>query len=321
MDDVILLADSKSNSWQFAKEVEDYIQQERKTKIHLEEVSVRQFNNGEIDMHVPKNMRRKDIYFIHDATKNPQGWWVELLMLKDLLLSASAESVTLVLPNMLYSRKDRKEKPHVPISARALANTISPGSKRIITMDLHSDQIQGFYPPTCPFDNLHSYPEATRYLTTHNLPNLENLTIVSPDGGGVNRARAFAKKMKVKNPIAFIYKRRDKPGSIEEMLLVGDVKNSDILIVDDIIDSGGTLIKAAELLREHGAKELYCYGTHGFFTKGTKELCKTFNRVMTSNTHYKEGALNGVEIVDVAPVFAEAIYRAQKGISISELFE
>jgi len=315
MDRVILLADPKSNAWQFAKKVEE------RTKVPLEEVSVKYFNNGEIDMHVPKNMRRKDVYFIHDATKNPQDWWVELLLLKDLLLSASAESVTLCLPNMLYSRKDRKEKPHVPISARALANSISPGSKRIITMDLHSDQIQGFYPPTCPFDNLHSFPEVVRYLTSHNPPDLENLTIVSPDGGGVNRARAFAQKLKVKNPIAFIYKRRDKPGSIEEMLLVGDVKNSDILIVDDIIDSGGTLIKAAGLLKRYGARDIYCYGTHGFFTKGTEELCDIFDRVMMSNTHCRNGELEGVEIIDVSKVFAEAIYRAQKGISISELFE
>ncbi len=321
MEGVILLADSKTNAWKFSKKVKDYIQQERKTNLPLEEVSVRHFNNREIDMYVPKNMRRKDVYFIHDSTKNPQEWWVELLMLKDLLLNASAESVTFVLPDLAYSRKDRKEKPHVPISARALATSISPGLRRIITMDLHADQIQGFYPPTCPVDNLHSFPEVVRYLEQKPLCDLEKLTIVSPDAGGVNRARAFAQKLKVKKPIAFIYKRRDKPGSIEEMLLVGSVKNSDILIVDDIIDSGGTLIKAAELLKKHEAEELYCYGTHGFFTKGTEELCNAFNRTMTSNTHYKEGELKGIEVIDVAPVFAEAIYRAQKGISISELFE
>lgn len=322
MNEVILLADPKNPAWGFANYIKNHILKEKSFDVPLEEVSIDHFRNKEIDMHVSKNVRGKNVYFIHDSTKNPQEWWIELLLLKDLLLSASAENISFVLPNMLYSRKDRKEKPHVPISARALANTISPNLKRIITMDLHAPQIQGFYPENIPLDNLYSFPEVVRYLELNPVPNLENLVIVSPDAGGVDRATSFAKRMKINHPISFIYKQRDRPGEIKDMTLVGNVKGLDVLIVDDIIDSGNTQFKAAELLRESGAQKLYCYGTHGIFTKGTDELLNIFDRVITSNTHYRNnGDLGGVEVIDMSPLFAEAIYRAQKGISISSLFK
>lgn len=324
MDGVILLADKNSKSWAFAEKIQTYLKEQKQCEVPLKEVSINHFKNGEIDMHVPENVRKKEIYFVHDATKNPQEWWVELLLLKDLLLSASAESVSFVLPNMLYSRKDRKEKPHVPISARTLARTISSSLKRIITMDMHAAQIQGFYHECIPVDNLYSFPEVVKYLEKDSSFDIKNLVILSPDAGGVNRARSFAQKLGVQNPLAMIYKVRGTKGvgdtrEVEEMKLVGDVKDKNVLIIDDIIDSGGTLCKAANLLKEHGAKNLFCYGTHGIFTSGTSCLLEHFKRVMTSNTHYNEG--NGVEVIDMSSVFAEAIYRAQKGLSISELFE
>lgn len=320
MKDVILLADSKSKSWDFAKKIQNYIQNKKEISILLEEVSINHFGNKEIDMHVPENVRKKEVYFIHDSTKNPQEWWVELLLLKDLLFSASAESVSFVLPNMLYSRKDRKEKPHVPISARALARSISFNLKRIITLDLHSSQIQGFYPENIPLDNLYSFPEIIQYLKENKTINdLEKLVILSPDSGGVDRARAFAQRLKSKYPIAFIDKRRPGPGEIDEMKLSGEVVNKDVLIVDDVIDSGRTLCEAAKLLKKNEAKKLFCYGTHGLFTKGTKELFKYFEKIMTSNTYYHKD--NKLNVIDVSPIFAEAIYRAQKGLSISKLFE
>ncbi len=318
MDRVVLLADPNSKAWDFAKKIQDYLSSEKKVSVPIEEVHISHFNNGEIDMHVPKNVRKKDVYFIHDSTKNPQEWWVELLLLKDLLLSASVESVSFVLPDLLYSRKDRKEKPHVPISARALAGSIFMGVKRIITMELHAAQIQGFYPQNLPLDNLYSFPVITNFLR-QTMENPGNLVILSPDAGGVDRAKAFAQKLNSKYPIAFIYKRRDKPGEISEMILVGDVRGKDILIVDDIIDSGGTLCKAAELLKKNGASKIYCYGTHGIFSKGTQELQNIFSKVMTSNTHFREQ--DGISIIDVSPLFAEAIYRAHTGQSISQLFE
>ncbi len=324
MDKVVLLADPNSKAWDFACKICDYIQKTKDVFIPLRKLSVNHFKNNEIDMHVMENIRKKEIYFVHDSSKNPQEWWVELLLLKDLLLSASAESVTFVLPNMLYSRKDRKEKSRVPISARALAGSISHGLKKVITMDLHASQIQGFYPENVPLDNLYSFPVVAKYIKENNIiSSFENLVVLSPDAGGVDRAKSFAQRLGC-NSLAFIYKRRTTEGTgdsrkIEETILVGDVKDKDVLIIDDIIDSGGTLCKAAELLRKNGAKKLYCYGTHGLFTNGTEEMKKNFDKVMTSNTNYREG--NEITVIDVSPLFAEAIYRVQTGESISELFE
>ena len=150
---------------------------------------------------------------------------------------------------------------------------------------------------------------------------LEKLVIVSPDGGGVDRVRAFAKRLGSKYPIAFADKTRSGPGEIEEMWLIGDVRDKDVLVVDDMYDTCGTQIKCGKLLEENGAREKFAYATHGLFTDSEKfeELKRTFDRVMASNTHYKEG--NDLEVIDVSTVFAEAIYRIQKGLSISELFE
>ncbi len=328
MKNVVLLADSKTSAWDFAKKIQKYIHDTKEENVPLYEIEIGYFNNKELNVHVPNNIRKKDIFYIHDSSKEPQQWWVELLLIKDLLLSASVDSITLVLPNMLYSRQDRKHMSRVPISSRALANSISPGTKRIITVDLHSPQIQNAYPSFVPLDNLHSFPEVARYLEEKHLKEIENLAIVSPDVGGVNRARSFLKRLENMNKgffkkrdysLALIDKSRSNPGEIAGMQLVGEVSGKDVLIVDDIIDTGGTLCKSADLLREKGAKKVMCYATHGIFSKGTEELKKKFDVIMTSNTHYRE--TDGIEVIDLAPLFAEAMYRAQKGLSISRLFD
>ncbi|MCX6749755.1 MAG: ribose-phosphate pyrophosphokinase [Candidatus Pacearchaeota archaeon] len=319
LEKVMLLADPNSKAWDFTSKIKDHIEKTKETEIQLEGVSFGHFRNGELNVEVPENLRRREIYFVQDSTQNPQEWWVELLLLKDLLFNSSATSVTYVLPNMLFSRKDRKDQPHVPISARALARSISPDLARIITMDLHAAQIQGFYPANVPLDNLPGAPQAVQYIKEHPFNGLEDTVVLSPDAGGARRAESFARRLGSHYPIALIDKRRVDAGKVEEMRLVGDVDGRNVLIVDDLIDSGTTLLKAAEELRAHGARELYCYGTHGIFTKGTAELKAAFDRVITSNTHYQER--DGIEVVDVSPVFAEAIYRAQKGLSISKLFE
>lgn len=328
MIDVVLMADPKTPAWDFARKIQRYIEDTKEEIIPLYEVSIELFNNEEIDMYVPENIRKKNIYFVHDSSKSPQQWWVELLLIKDLLLGASAESVSFVLPNMLYSRKDRKDKSRVPISARALANSISPGLKRIITMDLHASQIQGFYPANVPLDNLYSFPEVVKHLNKNHLQDMDKLVVVSPDAGGVERAKSFLQrleKLNLNSPVkrefsfALISKVRSRPGEVGTMHFVGDVRDKNVLIVDDIIDTGGTLIKAAEMLKEHGAKKVFCYATHGIFTKGTEVFKEKFDAVMVSNTHFRKG--NNVEIIDMTIPFAEAIYRAQKGLSISRMFD
>lgn len=321
MNEVILLAQEKSNSWGFAVKIKDYIKDKWKLDVPLYNLGIHCFRNHECLPEVKENVRKKDIYFINDSSKDPNYAWSQLLLIKDLLNSASAHEITFVLPNMPYSRQDRKDKPHVPISARAFASSISPGLHRVITMDLHAPQVQGFYPSTVPLDNLYSFRDAVNYLKQNpGNKNLEELVIVSPDSGGVGRADAFAKKMQSINPTVFTVKRRIKRGEVAKMQLTGDVKDKDVLIVDDIIDSGNTLISAYNELKDNGARDIWCYGTHGIFTENAHEnLPRYFNRVITTNTIAQKD--NQVEVVDVSSTFGETIYRAQKGISISELFE
>jgi ribose-phosphate pyrophosphokinase len=328
MEGVVLLADKNSKAWNFAEKIQAYIKQTKEISLPLCEVNITHFRNGEILPEIPENMRGKNVYFIQDSSKNPQVWWIELLLIKDLLLSASAESVTFVLPNMLYSRQDRKDKPHVPISARALAKSLAPSLKRIITMDLHAGQVQGFYPENIPLDNLYSFPEVVRYLRLHHYEDLNNLAIVSPDAGAAGRTKTFLRHLEkaqkdsiVKQEyfFALLSKERSVRGEIGSAQLIGDVEGKNVLIPDDIIDSGNTLCKAAEVLKSHGAKKLFCYGTHGIFSKGTDELLSHYDSVITSNTHHQEDPK--LEVIDMSSLFAEAIYRAQMGLSISRLFE
>jgi ribose-phosphate pyrophosphokinase len=322
MKNVILLADSKTPAWGFAEKIKNYLKATYSVDVPLNEVSIKLFRNGEMDMEVPENVRKRDVYFIHDSNKNPAQWLTELLLIKDLLLSASAETVSFVLPDMLFSRKDWKDRPHVPISARAVAASISPGLKRIITMDLHSASIQGFYPSSVPLDNLSSFLPVIDYIKEREIyfGKAEDLVIVTPDAGGAKRAKNFAKKINSRYPIAIIDKRRNPTtGDVVEMDFVGDVKDKDCLIFDDILDSGGTLCEAASVLKENGAKKVYCCATHGLFTLGTEKICSCFDKVLTSNTHYRE-SFPPVDVIDVSSLFAEAIYRAQNGISISALY-
>ncbi len=322
---LLLLADRNSNAWDFTERIKDHIQEKESSEIPIKEVSIRRFRNGEVDMHIPDSIRRKNVYFVHDSTKDPQSWWAELLLLQSLVLDNSAESISFVLPNLLYSRQDRRDKPHVPISARVLADSLMY-SRRILTMDLHSPQIQGFYPPTRPLENLYSFTEVISQLRSRKIiPSLEELVLVSPDAGGVKRVEVFANKLKPKYRMAFLEKRRDSNGNreVNRMSLIGSVREKDVLIIDDVIDSGGTLCKAASVLKNRGAKKLYCYGTHGLFTEGTDKLSKYFEKIMISNTHneprYREN--DRLEIIDVSSIFAEAIYRIEKGVSLSSLFK
>ena len=326
MKDVILLADKNSNAWGFAEKIQSHIRSSYHEKVSLYDLPLSKFRNGEIQFGSTKNLRKKDIYFVQDSSKNPQDWWTEILLTKDMVNSSSARSLALVLPNMMYSRQDRKDKSRVPISARALADSISPGTNKIITMDLHSSQIQGFYPATTPLDNIPSFPPVVHYLKENHAEYLENLLIVSPDSGGVSRASSFLRKIQESSPenfdldIGFMSKKRKKAGEVENMRYSGaSPKGRNILMIDDILDSGNTLIKAADMLRGMGANTIFAYCTHGLFTEGLKNLSKSLDKIIVSNTHHQ--TLEGVDVVDVSPLFGEAIFRAQKGHSISDLFK
>ncbi len=323
MKNIVLLTDKNSLAWDFSKKIQAYLEINLGMNVEIAELAVKQFRNHELNISGVSNLRGKDIYYIADSSKNPNDWWAELLLVKDLVLNASVNSLSFVLPDMYYSRQDRKGEPRVPISARAVANSISPGIKRIITMDLHAAQIQGFYPANVPVDNLYSFPELARYLIKNHSEELKNLLILSPDAGGVERVKSFLKRIGRLTPenvydLGFMIKDRPKAGEVGTMRYVGsDYQGKNVLIVDDIIDSGNTLCKSAEILKQGGANKIYCYATHGLFTKGTEELTCLFDKVFTSNTHYQKEDVN---VIDISPIFAEAIYRAQTNQSVSELF-
>ena len=323
MNKVVLLADPKSNAWDFAEKIENYLSQEKKVNVPLEPIEIGRFDNGEIDMHVPKNIREKDVYFIHDSTQDPQDWLVEILLANNLFLLASASEINYVLPDIKYNRQDRKHKPRVPISATILPDFLKhywPKVKRVFTMDLHSPQIVGYYAPI-PIEALPSSPMLVEFLRKKSgIPNLEEIVVVAADRGDANRAEDLSNLLNSINPPAYIYKQRDtETRKVTRMDLVGNVKGKRVLVPDDIIDKGTTLCKARELLFEKGAAEIICYATHGLFTKGTEVITNCFNRTMVSNTHNKDYG-DKIEVIDMSPRFAEAIYRAQTGESVSELY-
>lgn len=315
----MLLAEPTSRAWRFANKIRGYIEDKYNISVPLEELLVKKFRNKEYEPSVPENVRKKDVYFIHDSTKEPCRWVMDIILVEDLLYRASAKSVNLVLPDMFWNRQDRKEKPHVPISARAVADIITEAD-RLITVDFHKDQIQGFYPKKFPVDALKSFPPVVRHIISHNSIPLENTVLVATDGSDIERVGEYSKPLGIKYPLGVVYKERDpETKKIMKMHFIGDVKNKDAFLIDDIMDSGATIIKAGNLVKEHGARELYCYSTHGLFTEGIEGFNGLFKKVMTSNTH-SYNRRRGIEIIDVSSLFAEAIFRAQTGKSISELF-
>jgi len=333
MKDVVLLADPNTPAFDFANKIHNHILSSYNcAEFPVYPIDVKIFRNSESLPYVDKNIREKDVYFIQSSNKDPDKWWTELLKMKDLCLSASARGLTYVLPHMHYLRQDRKHKSRVPISARALASSISSEKiKRVITMDMHAPQIQGFFPDYIPIDNLYSFPEVVKYVRDKHYSDLENLVIVSPDAGGVERGMSFLKRMVNANKsdntkhnydFAFTHKIRSEPGEIGKMWFVGDVNKKNTLILDDILDSGGTFRESAKLLKKNGAEKILIYATHALFTKGTKEGFDDFSSIMVGNTHYFSNEPHEkIEVIDITPIFAEAIYRAQKGLSISELFD
>jgi ribose-phosphate pyrophosphokinase len=320
MDNAILMADPNSHAWQFAEKIRDYIQSNEDAQIPLEEITIGHFRNKEPKIHIPKNIRKKEVYFIADSSLNPADWLTQIILVEDVLLNSSASGINLILPDFLFARQDRKTKSREPISARAVMRAITPYAKSLTTMDLHAAQIEGFADPHCPVNNLHSFPALVNYVNSNNNFDLKNLVVISPDAGGVKRATAFAKKMGNNLPVNFIYKSRGKNGDVESMNLAGNVNGKDVLIIDDMIDSGGTQYNAAKLLKEHGAQKLYCYGTHGLFTEGISKLESSFEFILVSNTHYQKEQSDKLYVMDVSPTFAKAIYSIHKGKSLSDLF-
>lgn len=288
---------------------------------------VKKFNDGEIQIQLLENVRNKDIYIVQPTCPSEKQSIndniMELFLLVRTMKRSSAKSVTAVIPYYGYARQDRKTSPRVPISASDLALMLeSAGVDRVLTVDLHCGQIQGFF-KNAPVDNLYAASVFIPYLTTKNL---SNVVVVSPDAGGVDRANKFKKqlvKKGVPSEIAMISKQRAGAGVIESMNLIGDVKGADAIIVDDMCDTGGTLVKAAQLLKDCGAKRVFAAITHPVFSGSALKIIgeSVIDEMLIADTIPLRGqAPANIKVISVSAMLAEAISRIQFGESVSELF-
>ncbi len=281
---------------------------------------VRRFADQEVFVEVQENVRGEDIFIIQSTSFPANDHLMELLILIDALKRASAGRITAVLPYYGYARQDRKPGPRTPISAKVVANMIErAGADRVLTLDLHAAQIQGFF--DIPTDNLFAAPVIGRDIKENF--ELDNLTVVSPDVGGVVRARGLAKRIGAS--LAIVDKRREKAGESEVMNVIGDVDGTRCILVDDIVDSGGTLCNAAEALLEQGATEVTSYITHGVLSGGAVKriaASKLNPLIITDSIQPTDEVRNAknIRVLSIAPLIGEAIRRTAKEESVSSLF-
>jgi ribose-phosphate pyrophosphokinase len=282
---------------------------------------VRRFADMEIFVEIQENVRGADVFVIQSTAYPANDHLMELLIIIDALRRSSAHRITAVVPYSGYARQDRKPGPRTPISAKLVANLITrAGADRVMTLDLHAGQIQGFF--DIPTDNLFASPVMVRDIRERF--ELETLMVVSPDVGGVVRARGLAKRINA--PLAIIDKRREKPGESEVMNVIGEVAGSTCILIDDIVDSGGTLVNAADALLAQGAKDVYAYITHGVLSGGAvarvtksrlRELVITDSIQPTKDIH---DAAN-IRVLSIANLIGEAIRRTAVEESVSSLFD
>jgi ribose-phosphate pyrophosphokinase len=281
---------------------------------------VRRFADKEIFVEVQENVRGEDVFIIQSTSAPANDHLMELLILCDALKRASARRITAVIPYFGYARQDRKPGPRTPISAKLVANMIvRAGADRVLTLDLHAGQIQGFF--DIPTDNLFAAPVLVGDIKE--VMDKDDIMVVSPDVGGVVRARGLAKRIDA--PLAIVDKRRERPGESEVMNVIGDVSGRSCILMDDIVDSGGTLVNAAEALLKQGAKQVTGYITHGVLSGGAiarvmasqlKEL------VITDSIMPSDAVLNAhnIRVLSIAPLLGEAIARTAEEKSVSSLF-
>lgn len=281
--------------------------------------SVRTFADGEIYLQIQENVRGTDAFVVQPTSKPVDRNLMELLITIDALKRASADRITAVLPYYGYARQDRKDKPRVPISAKLVAKLIEKaGADRMLCLDLHAAQIQGFF--DIPVDHLFATPVMIEYLKTNRPP---DLCVVSPDAGGVERARAFAKRLNVS--LAIIDKRREDVNTADVMHIIGDVAGRNCLMVDDLIDTGGTLVKGAEALLNAGAKGVMAAATHGVLSPPAVERIENsrIREVVLTNSiplSPEAQASSKIRTLSVAPLLARAIQSIHEETSVSTLF-
>lgn len=295
--------------------------------VNLSQISIKKFADGEIGIRVNENVRGKDCYVIQPTCPpNVNDHVMELLLMISTLRRASAGTITAVVPYYGYARQDRKMHSRVPISAADMARLLeSMGVDRVVAVDLHCGQIQGFFSPSVPVDNLEGHVVGMSWFVAQGLSS-KNTAVVSPDAGGVYRAKQFREglaTMGVDAGLAMIIKQRSQDTTIQSMDLVGDVKDKDVIIVDDMIDTAGTLTKAAQELKEMGAKRVYAFATHGIFSGPAYERIKNSvieKVVVTNSIPLQPGAPSNILQLSIANLLSESIARIHLQKSVSELF-
>jgi ribose-phosphate pyrophosphokinase len=291
--------------------------------VNLVDARVERFNDGEIFVEVYENVRGEDMFIIQPTSNPANDNLMELLIIADALRRSSAARITAVIPYFGYARQDRRSKARTPITAKLVANMlVEAGVERILTLDLHATQIQGFF--DIPVDNLYASPIYALDAMHHFRGRMDDVMVVSPDVGGVARARDLAQRLNA--PLSIVDKRRGKPGEVAEMTVIGDVADKVCVIVDDIVDTAGTLCKAAEVLMENGAREVHSYITHGVLSgpavdRVAKSVMKSLVITDTIAPSDAVRACPNIRIVPTAPMFAQAILNTWNGTSVSSLFD
>jgi ribose-phosphate pyrophosphokinase len=298
----------------FAREVAEYL------GIEVGRARVSRFSDGEIRVELDESVRGADVYVVQSTSTPVNDNLMEMLIMFDALKRASAGSISAVIPYFGYARQDRKAAPRAPISARLVTDLLATaGANRVISMELHAGQIQGFF--NGPVDHLYASPIVTPYIRSLNL---NNPIVVSPDAGGVERARTYAKHLNAS--LAIVDKRRSAPNVAEVMNVIGDVDGGDVVLIDDMIDTAGTICQAATVLKERGAREVLAVATHPVLSgPAIQRLSESMiDQVIVTNTiPLNEGAkiCEKIKVLSVAPLFAEAIRRIHDLNSVSSLFD
>ena len=293
----------------------------RQLKLKLVNSNIKRFADGEVYVEINENIRGNSIFVIQSTSNPANDNLMELLICIDALRRSSAKNITAVIPYFGYARQDRKVVPRTSISAKLVSNLITKaGADRVVTVDLHAGQIQGFF--DIPVDNLFATPIFARHAKKK--IKSKNIICVAPDVGGTERARALGKLLNV--GLAIVDKRRPKPGQSQVMNIIGDVKGKTCLIVDDIIDSGGTIVNAAKALKDRGAKEVYVYITHGVLSgeavnKIKKSVIRNLVITDTIDNNDKIKGVKNIEVLPISGLMGEAIKRISNSTSVSDLFK
>ncbi|MBZ7936177.1 MULTISPECIES: ribose-phosphate pyrophosphokinase [Campylobacter] len=301
---------SGSANVEFARQISKYL------SLPLSDAGIKRFSDGEISVQIDESVRGKDVFIIQSTCVPTNDNLMELLILTDALKRSSANSITAIVPYFGYARQDRKANPRVPITAKLVANLIqTAGINRVATIDLHAGQIQGFF--DIPVDNLYGSIVFNDYIKSKNF---KNAIIASPDIGGIARARSVAKHLGL--DIVIVDKRRERANESEVMNIIGDVKDKEVVLVDDIIDTAGTIVKAAEVLKDKGAKSVMACCTHAVLSGPAYDRIENgvLDELVVTDTIPLRKELPNIKVLSVAPIFAEVIRRVYHNESVNSLF-